>query len=156
MKPFTSSFELLGQINPSLQVAWLASIPFAEWPFKEGPVNVVNRDWHDFEAATNPLIETILENHFQGMWAVNRALEIVVPGFPLTLQRTPENPNWLAHVRVPLLANPYCLMWVKEPHPFCPEVNIAYLGNNNVARSWANYGGSPSVHLTFDAVRPTW
>lgn len=160
MERFSGTCKLLGEVNPALQVAWLSFIPLSEWPQQDRmnreypyPAMVSNPKWHDFHAATDPLVSTIMDKWFPGLPTTHRMLSIVMPGQKIAAHDDVQADNWLGRVHVPLQTNPNAIMNIGD-ESFNMKLNNAYLINTEIIHSLANYGSEPRVHLFWDIIKP--
>lgn len=150
MERFTGSCEPIALVDVSEMAAWIAAIPFCEWPQQYRvdeqlrPAMVTDLDWHGFGAKAWPLIRTLgLDKAYQLM------LSVVMPGHSIPSHTDSQPPYWLYRVHVPLISNDYAWFDV-EGKSFALKPGTAYKVNTLAMHGVRNLGATPRIHFMFD------
>ncbi|MES2342324.1 MAG: aspartyl/asparaginyl beta-hydroxylase domain-containing protein [Pseudomonadota bacterium] len=134
--------------------AWIAAIPFADWPqqtrLTDGqlrPAMVSDLAWHGFGEVTEELVRFFGR---QLPWMpYNRLLSVVMPGAGIDPHRDQQAPEWITRVHVPLLTNKSA--WLDcGGKSFNLKVGYAYEVNTEAVHAARNEGETPRVHLMID------
>ena len=132
--------------------AWIAAIPFSEWP-QQRPVDdqlrpsmVTDLEWHGFGEMAAPVIR---ELGFEGH-AYQRMLSVVMPGHSIDAHIDEQAPYWHTRIHVPLLSNDRAL-FISEGKPIVMTPGVAYRVNTRALHAIENGGTTPRVHFMFDA-----
>lgn len=148
MRPFA-------RVDIAPAAAWLAAIPWEEWPqqhrLADGgirPAMVTDLEWHGFGVIVEPITAAVLE-HFPGARAFQQMLSVVMPGHAIEPHRDHQAPYWLSRIHVPLTSNDEAWFIVNGVrHRLEPW--FAYKINTEAEHAVVNDGSTPRVHFMFD------
>lgn len=147
----------LGPVEARDLAAWIAAIDFADWPqqsFTElKPAMVTDLGWHGFGAISDPVVTTVMTQHFSGLVSEQRMLSVVMPGHSIHPHRDLQPPRWRCRVHVPLLSNEQSLFVSGGvAHMLIP--GMAYAVDTRVEHSVTNDGHTPRLHFMWDVREP--
>lgn len=152
MQRFAGSVAWLSTVDISEMAAWLAAIPFEDWPQQSlrelRPAMVTDLSWHGFGAQAAPIVAALMDR-FPGCVPEQQMLSAVMPGHTIEPHVDHQGPKWLCRVHVPLLTNAASFFIVGgKHHSLVPS--HAYRVNTEVEHAVTNGGISPRVHFMFD------
>lgn len=155
MDRFTGTCEVLCEVDPSIIVEWITSIPLEEWPQRDRmrpdypyPAMVSNPAWHGFHEVVEHLVAEVMTLFPDGR-PDHKMISIVMPGQAIEPHDDIQNESWRVRVHIPLVTNKKATMTVGgKKHNL--KVGKAYLVNTEVEHSLINDGDEPRIHFFFD------
>lgn len=153
----------LVEVDVAALAAWVASIPFDDWPQqrrrKPGMCRpaMVNTDWRGLYSRTNELVEHCLTAVMRRTGSralerpISRMLSVVMPGDWISPHVDQQPDGWLCRVHVPLLTNALATFTADGVAFLMPD-GWAYRVDTRRQHSVENAGDSPRVHFMFDVV----
>lgn len=153
---FHGSVEALGPVECADMAAWIAAIPYEEWPQQprreDGrlrPSMVTDLDWHGFGKQSGHVVGPLMDAYFENCIAYQRMLSVVMPGHNIPPHCDEQAPYWLCRVHVPLLTN-FDSRFIVRGDSYSLKPGTAYLVNTEVEHAVTNDGETPRVHFMFD------
>jgi hypothetical protein len=152
---FTGTCEELAPVDASGMAAWIAAIPFSEWPQdSDRPAMVADPAWHGFADVARPVVASLMPL-FAGCEAeaYQHYVSVVMPGHSIPPHRDEQGHDWLCRVHVPLITNARSEFLVgDQAHHMTP--GMAYRVNTLAVHSVINQGSTPRIHFMFDVRQP--
>lgn len=157
LEKFVGTCRPFASVDVAAVVAWIAAIPFADWP-QQDPLNgeprpamVTDLAWHGFDKTTEAVVNRIVAA-FPGCEATRRMLSAIMPGHWIDPHTDARHAETIARIHVPLTTNRQAV-FITGGQPHRLEVGKAYLVNTEAEHSIRNDGDTPRIHFMFDVRR---
>jgi hypothetical protein len=151
---FTGSCEPFASVDITEMAAWIAAIPFSDWPQQHKvdeqlrPAMVTDLTWHGFGVEAAAIVGW-LSGYFPGCAAYQLMLSVVMQGHSIEPHTDAQPPNWITRVHVPLLSNDAA--WFDcGGKSFVLKPGSAYKVNTEAEHGIRNLGTTPRVHFMWD------